>query len=203
MIRAIAFDVGNVLLDLHYDRMVASLARVGGVDANPLGEQMDALLKDYDDHASLYAEFERGLMDSDEFIRRFCEQTGIKTERQEFEDAWNDLFSENKGTAGLVAGLEGKLPLLLLSNTNPLHAERFLVDFPVFARIKERVFSYEVGVMKPQPEIYEAALDKAGCEPNELFFIEDRQMNIEGAQKLGMEVEGGESVKGFSVMGCH
>ena len=48
------------------------------------------------------------------------------------------------------------------------------------------VYSYEVGVRKPDPGIYEAALKKAGVSPREAVFIDDQQWALVGAMVLGM-----------------
>ncbi len=186
-IKAVAFDVGNVLLRLHYDQMVESLAATGGGNVDALGETMQQLLRDYDEQASLYAEFELGGILAPEFIRRFSELTGLAIAPDAFQDPWNELFTENAGIKGIVTRLAEKLPLVLLSNTNPLHADRFLVDFEVMRHFKHRVFSYRVGAMKPDERIYRAALSELDLQPPQLFFVEDREMNIAGAQAVGIK----------------
>jgi FMN phosphatase YigB (HAD superfamily) len=186
MIKAIAFDVGNVLLRLNYDRMVASLARAGGGDPRELAIKMARLLEDYDRHTSLYADFELGKLSSESFIEHFNSQTDLSIPAASFADAWNDLFDENLVLARLAGKLKGQLPLMLLSNTNPLHADRFLVDYSVMDIFQHRVLSYQVKAMKPDEAIYQAALATLDLAPDELFFIEDRQMNIDGARALGI-----------------
>jgi len=186
MIKAIAFDVGNVLLRLNYDRMVASLAKAGGGDSRELTVRMARLLEDYDRHSSLYAEFELGKLSSESFIEHFNSQTGLSIPAADFADAWNDLFDENLALSRLADKLKGQLPLMLLSNTNPLHADRFLVDYSIMDIFKHRVLSYQVKVMKPDEAIYQAALTTLDLAPGELFFIDDRQMNVDGARAVGI-----------------
>ena len=48
------------------------------------------------------------------------------------------------------------------------------------------ILSYEVGYMKPHPEIYIEALKKARARAEECVFLDDLPENIEGAQRLGM-----------------
>ena len=48
------------------------------------------------------------------------------------------------------------------------------------------VLSAELGTMKPEPAIYEAALDMAQVSPGESIFIDDVRENVEGAARLGM-----------------
>ena len=49
------------------------------------------------------------------------------------------------------------------------------------------VFSAEVGVQKPAPEIFQYALSKLGIAPEEAIFVDDREKNILGADQLGMK----------------
>jgi putative hydrolase of the HAD superfamily len=48
------------------------------------------------------------------------------------------------------------------------------------------VFSSEVGIMKPEPEIYQHTLSQLEISADESIFIDDRQKNVEGAQRIGM-----------------
>ncbi len=48
------------------------------------------------------------------------------------------------------------------------------------------VISAEVGVAKPDPKIYQIALEQAGVNPDEAVFMDDFIENIQGCQKVGM-----------------
>ena len=48
------------------------------------------------------------------------------------------------------------------------------------------IISAEVGVAKPDPKIFQIALDQAGVRPNEAVFVDDFYANIEGCEKVGM-----------------
>jgi epoxide hydrolase-like predicted phosphatase len=50
----------------------------------------------------------------------------------------------------------------------------------------DMVISAEVGLMKPDPRIYQLALEQLEVSPSESIFIDDFQHNIDGAQSLGM-----------------
>jgi HAD superfamily hydrolase (TIGR01509 family) len=49
-----------------------------------------------------------------------------------------------------------------------------------------RVFSYEEGILKPHPEIYQRALSRLEALPEEALFLDDQLKNVEGAQAIGM-----------------
>jgi epoxide hydrolase-like predicted phosphatase len=48
------------------------------------------------------------------------------------------------------------------------------------------VISAEVGLHKPQPEIYRLAAERLGVEPQNCIFVDDLRENVEGAEAVGM-----------------
>jgi epoxide hydrolase-like predicted phosphatase len=48
------------------------------------------------------------------------------------------------------------------------------------------VISGEVGLRKPEPEIFHLAADRIGLRPEECVFIDDLELNVDGARALGM-----------------
>lgn len=50
-----------------------------------------------------------------------------------------------------------------------------------------RVFSCELGIMKPEMEIYQFLIQKLQTEPSRTLFIDDRQVNVDGAIKAGLK----------------
>lgn len=48
------------------------------------------------------------------------------------------------------------------------------------------VFSSEVGVCKPDPKIFQRALEQLGVEASETLFLDDRERNVHGAKALGI-----------------
>jgi FMN phosphatase YigB (HAD superfamily) len=50
------------------------------------------------------------------------------------------------------------------------------------------VWSYQLGMAKPDPEIYRYTLDKLGVQPAETLFIDDKIDNVEAAQALGIQI---------------
>ncbi len=51
----------------------------------------------------------------------------------------------------------------------------------------DRIISAEVGLMKPDPRIYELASKRLGLKPEQLIFCDDKLMYTEAAAKLGMK----------------
>lgn len=70
-----------------------------------------------------------------------------------------------------------------VSRVQGLHKKfGFLHDFDV------KVFSYDVGDVKPSQRIFQALIDKSGVQPAEIVYSDDREDRIEGAGQLGINV---------------
>jgi len=75
----------------------------------------------------------------------------------------------------------------IFSNTNDLAIEHVRHNFPFFKHFDGYIFSYEVGAMKPQPEIYAAMEQMCGRREAELVYIDDRLENIEAGRARGWQ----------------
>ncbi len=106
---------------------------------------------------------------------------------QAYHDNWEHSIGHYfEGTVEIMKRLKkAGYPLYGLSNwsaeTFPIAQEKY--DF--FDLLDDRVISGEVGLIKPEPEIFELLLQKIGRPAPECLFIDDAIANIEQAQKLG------------------
>ena len=57
----------------------------------------------------------------------------------------------------------------------------------IYKDFKIKVFSHQVGIIKPDPKIYKLTLKKLQLEPKETVFIDDKIENVIAANKLGMK----------------
>jgi glucose-1-phosphatase len=181
-LQVLFFDLGNVLVELDFDRAYRAAAALRGGEPDDIRR----LLAESD----LAAPYERGEIDSAEFHRAVSDLLGIDVGFDEFARLWGDMFSERELIAtDWIAALGEKNRLALLSNTNELHFEAVRQRYPVVELFPEAVLSYRVRSMKPSPAIYEAAVEAAGCAPGECFFVDDRPENVEGARAAGLDAE--------------
>jgi HAD superfamily hydrolase (TIGR01549 family) len=76
----------------------------------------------------------------------------------------------------------------LLSNTNLIHFQIIRENYSSLLRyFHDLVLSFEVHAAKPEPEIFQTAIERAGCPPQECFFTDDIVDNVEAAHLLGMD----------------
>ncbi|NIL98877.1 MAG: HAD-IA family hydrolase [Planctomycetales bacterium] len=178
----IYFDLGNVLLRFSRQRQFQQMAEVAGIAPEEVRQTVM--------EGGLYVLYETGAIDDDEFFERFCEATGARCDVQQLQRAGSDIFWANPSMIPVVAALwSAGYRLGILSNTCGAHWEwirdgRFGLLPGYFEQI---VLSYEVGVMKPGREIYEAAADKARLRPAEIFYMDDLEENVRGARQVGLD----------------
>ena len=75
--------------------------------------------------------------------------------------------------------------LALLSDTIPSHTEYKMVK-GMYDDFRVKIFSYKVGLLKPDPKIYKLTLKKLKLQPKETVFIDDKIENVRAANELGM-----------------
>ncbi len=179
MTRAIMLDMGNVLVKFDFGRAWAQMApRL----AEPV-EVVRGRLRE----SGLVKRLDSGQMAQEEFVARFCELLGVEMGYEEFLEIWNQIFIEQIVPNQTLEALGRKYPLVLLSNTNPIHFAEIERRFDFLRYFGRRVLSHEAGTMKPAPEIYAQAVAAAGCEAGECFFADDMPEFVEGALRQGID----------------
>ena len=93
---------------------------------------------------------------------------------------------EIEATARLIPELKmAGYRVIVLSNMSKEYID-FLRKKPVYSHFDEEIISCEVGLVKPEREIYELLLTRYGLRPDETIFIDDRQENVDAAAELGI-----------------
>jgi glucose-1-phosphatase len=177
--RAILFDLGGVLVDFDFARAFRALE---GLCPHAVPEIRRRLLA-----SGLVERLETGLIEPRDFAAELCVALDLKMDYDHFCRLWSCIFTEPLVPESLVVALAGRYRLLVLSNTNAIHFEMLRPKLAVLAHFDHLVLSYEVKAMKPQPEIYQAALRLAGCRPEECFYTDDMPAYVEGARALGID----------------
>ena len=165
------FDLGKVLVDFDYSiaaRKVSARSAKSPVDLHAfLGS------------SPLLIQYESGRLTRQAFYEQIRDAIGFQGDVVEFGSYFADIFSEMSGTIALHAELRQRgFKTYIFSNTNDLAIEHVRRNFPFFAHFDGYIFSYEVGGLKPQPEIYAAMEAMTGRRGADLIYIDDRPENI-------------------------
>jgi FMN phosphatase YigB (HAD superfamily) len=113
----------------------------------------------------------------------------LRLEYESFVPIWNDIFflsAKNRAVFSLANRLRQNYQVVLLSNINVLHHEYLKQYFPVFGLFHHVFTSYELGVIKPDQEIYKKALEALNVLPENVFYADDRPELVESARALGI-----------------
>lgn len=176
MIRALIFDIGNVLL--RFDFSLAMKRLVTTHDG--VSDAMAAALE------PIKAAYENGDFDRAEFHRRAVAALSFAGSERQFTSAWEEIFTENKPVTALVEKLHATYPLYLLSNTSDLHLDHVVRTYPVFRFFKDGVYSFHAKCSKPGRQIFEIAIRQFGVSPAETIYLDDLAPNVETALQLGL-----------------
>lgn len=178
-VRAVFFDIGNVLLRFSSRQVLARVACA--VRSHPLK------LAKYLWKSDIGARIERGEVSGEQLYALFQSELGYKGTFAQFRLLWCDHFTLDRGTYAILKRTAKAVPTYLLSNTNALHIEfiRERYEFP--ALVRGSILSHELGLRKPDPAIYRAALKLSGTKPEETVFVDDLKPNVESAKRLGFQ----------------
>jgi len=186
-IRNIIFDLGGVILNINPQLTVDAFRNLGWNDFYEANNQ--SLFKEF------FYNLEKGSSSPEIFRASVRQMIVIQKDDAEIDKAWTAMILDIPADrVRYLEKLKSRYRLFLLSNTNEIHRMKFHGDFEAnfgysFYDLFERNFySHEMGMRKPDPQIYIEALEEANIIPSETLFIDDMKENIEAARTLGLKV---------------
>lgn len=181
----VIFDFGGVVFRWNPLRL---LARVLPERANTpaAAEHWKGLF--FQNYSGDWGAFDSGLIDEDETRRRIAARTGLaEAEVQAVLDAVPDELAPQPETVALMRRLrEAGHRLYYLSNMPAPYARHLQRTHGFMAWFDDGVFSSSVKMAKPDPAIYELALQQFDITPGETVFIDDHAPNVDAARALGL-----------------
>jgi len=131
--------------------------------------------------------FDTGKIRPEEFYQKAKAGLEAEVSYEDFFAAYCDVFAVNPPVLKLLKKLKPKYRLILLSNTDVVRFSYIKTKFPELMIFDGYVLSFDYGLMKPDPDVYYAALELAGSKPERAVFIDDIQENIDGAERVGIK----------------
>jgi len=180
-IKAVIFDYGKVL---SLPPTVADWEKV----SRRFGKSLQEFQQIYWGHRE---ELDRGTLDNPSYWRAVGRDCGVEISDAEAEQLiegdnrqWTHVaedvlaFSRRLRTEGfrtaILSNMERRMLAVMRAKLD------WLDEFEV------QVYSCEIGLVKPQPEIYRHCCDRLGTLPTETLFLDDKKVNVEGARRVGL-----------------
>lgn len=182
MIRNIVFDMGKVLLD--YDPVkVCRQFTDREEDVALIGKELF--------FSEEWVMLDRGDVTEEEALLRVqgrLPDERLKTMAAESLAHWHEYnISPKPGMRELVIALKERGCRIYLCSNASLRLRVFQDQIPGIEYFDGTLVSAEERVLKPEPEIFERLFERYSLRPEESFFIDDLEANIEGARRCGMD----------------
>ena len=177
---AIVFDLGNVVVEIDFERVVAHWAASAGRDTEEIRARFS--------HDGAYQRHERDEIGTPEYFASLRAVLGIELTDTQFLDGWAQVFvREIEPVVALLPRLAARVPLYVFSNTNRAHHQEFARRFDRALKPFSRVFvSHELGCRKPEREAFERIASEIGAPIHRILFLDDLEENVAGARAAGM-----------------
>jgi HAD superfamily hydrolase (TIGR01509 family) len=130
--------------------------------------------------------------------RQLVAEHGFSAPYRVFEEAWLTPYSgPMPGMAELVEALAKRHRLVLLSNVDEYYWRVVRGMQPELGRFDRVLLSCDLGLAKPDPEIFRRASEAAGVAPQRCLLVDDTQVNVDAAAALGFRTHRFRDVPGF------
>lgn len=128
-----------------------------------------------------------GEISEDEVFNRLSKLSGVP--KQEIFDHFETLAILNNDTVRLLRELKKRsFKIVVLSNCYDSVLERRIKQFNLEDIFDDVIISYKIGMIKPNKDIYEYAFKKICSEYDDVYFMDDQEINLRSPKELGWKV---------------
>jgi putative hydrolase of the HAD superfamily len=185
-IHNIIFDLGGLFIDVYMHRFQEQLA---AALQRPVEEPLKELQA-----TGLFDRYETGKLDSATFLSALQQALAPAVRVDTYAACWNAILGQVQlEQLQAIQALRAQKQVVLLSNTNALHVAALEADFArrhpglrLHDFFQSVYYSQEIGLRKPDAEVFAFVLQQQGFAPAETLFIDDSPEHLAGAQALGI-----------------
>jgi putative hydrolase of the HAD superfamily len=183
----VLFDLGGVLVDFGG---VGAMRRLAGIDSD------DELWRRWLT-SHWVRTFERGQCSATDFAAGVVDEWGLGVSWEAFLAEFRDWpRGPLAGAVDLLATVREQAQVGCLSNTNALHWEHHCATWTIFDDFDLRFLSFELGLVKPDPELFAAVTELVPVDPCRVLFLDDNAVNVEAALSAGLVARRVQGVSG-------
>ena len=176
----VLFDLGGVLIELGGSAMLQELAGIAS------DEEVWARWL-----ASPWVRaFEKGQCSPTEFSVGVVSEWQLDISPQRFLEVFRNWpIGPCPGAPELLEGVQRSVPIGCLSNTNSLHWEHQSGAWPMLGMFDLTFLSFELGLVKPDADIFEAVADELPVDRQRVLYLDDVALNADAARNFGFRSE--------------
>lgn len=174
------FDIGDVLVDLESERFLHTI----------LGSSDDVKkVREIVFSSKEWVALDAGTMTIKEATTNMCaREPAYAPYIQKMMESLKKMLSPKAKTVEVLPKIKAAgHKLYYLSNYHEELSRYILAQYPFFALFEGGVFSCDVHLLKPSPEIYLCLLDHYHLDPHDCVFFDDTEKNVIAAEKLGIK----------------
>ena len=180
-VEAIVYDLGGVLVDVDFARVIARWAELAGVEPAVLLPRFTL--------EGAYQAHERGEIDTPAYFDAMRRELGVALDDAALLDGWNAIFGPAIApTVERMHALAATLPQYLFSNTNAMHHAVWSSRYAdALAPLREQFVSHLMGLRKPDRAAFEHVVQAVGVPAGRILFFDDTEINVVGAREAGLQ----------------
>jgi FMN phosphatase YigB (HAD superfamily) len=174
---AVIFDLGGVLADFGGVKTMRDLT---GIDSD------DELWRRWL-ACEWVRRFERGWCSAEDFAAGVVADWSLQITPEAFLEAFRSwVVFPFQGAEELVGEVRRRVPAGCLSNTNLVHWQGGAANWPLVDMFDFRFLSFELGLLKPDGEVFDHVCRTIGAPADRLLFLDDNLLNVDAAVAAGL-----------------
>jgi putative hydrolase of the HAD superfamily len=182
-VRALLVDFGGVIYSTPQPYWVPILARLMRIDHKGIIDMLQASPRE----SKITRDIMTGAIREEDVWAEAARRWRMSPERlAKLRSRSQNRKHLNTELLAFVRSLRPGLITAILTNAGTQFRETFLSAYALHEFVDHIIISAEVGLAKPEPEIYHLAAERLGVEPRQAVFVDDRAENIAGAEEAGM-----------------
>ncbi|HZU79777.1 MAG TPA: HAD-IA family hydrolase [Acidimicrobiales bacterium] len=179
VVDAVLFDLGGVVVQLGG---VEAMLRLAGMADDEDEEMWRRWFS-----CRWVRAFERGHCSPEDFAEGVAADWALPVTGAQFLAEFRGwIVGPLPGATELVAEVAGRVPVACLSNTNAVHWEAGAARWDLLQLFAHRFLSFELGLVKPDTEMFVHACDALGLEPERVLLLDDNRINVDAASAAGL-----------------
>lgn len=182
MIKNLVLDIGNVICEWNPARLSRSVTDIPAHQ----NEIMDVTIKHPD-----WLELDKGAITVEQAIANAAQRTQLDKSRVAgiYQNLPGSMWLIESTAHAMYRAADAGVPIYILSNMQQHTWEYLRKTHACFSVCTGVVVSCDIGIIKPDPRIYQHLCDQFSLEPSECIFIDDMPENIEAARQCGWQGE--------------